>query len=88
MCSKARCSKARVPTIAFAALLQKNSSMNILVVDAFGLNDDGRRRFKDFHDMIVKGFDKHWVHGKSVHVKRYLCVCARARAHACTSQLD
>jgi len=44
--------------------------MNVLVIDAFGNNDDGRRRFQNFHAMIVKAFDKHWVHGKTVHVKK------------------
>jgi len=44
--------------------------MHILVVDGYSPNETGRRRFQDFHDAVLRGFDKHWTHGRTVHVKR------------------
>jgi hypothetical protein len=45
--------------------------MNILLVDGFNSNSEGRRRFNDFHDAVVSGFKKHWMHGLTVQVKSY-----------------
>jgi len=45
--------------------------MNILVIDGFNSNSEGRKRFKAFHDAVVGGFETHWVHGLTVQVKRY-----------------
>ena len=44
--------------------------MHILVVDGYSPNETGRRRFQDFHDAVLHGFDKHWTNGRTVHVKR------------------
>ena len=45
--------------------------MNILIIDGFNENAEGRRRLQDFYNAVIKGLDKCWTHGKRVQVKRY-----------------